>query len=74
MKNVSKVLNENNKVQLLDHFSHIMIIDLKHDRMTSVDVERSFSTYKNILIDRRTNKTPENMKQNIVINCVQKSS
>ena len=72
MKNVAKVLNGNNEVQLIDNFSPAMITDLQNAPVTSVDVERSFSTYKNILTDRRTNMTPEHMEQNIVANYFQK--
>jgi hypothetical protein len=46
--------------------------DLQYAPVTSVDVKRSFSKYKNILTDRRTKMTPnhtEHMKQNIVVNC-----
>ncbi|KAF0764255.1 DUF659 domain-containing protein [Aphis craccivora] len=74
LKNVAKVLNGNNEVQLIDNFSPAMITDLQYAPVTSVDVERSFSTYKNILTDRRTSMTPEHMEQNIVINCFQKYS
>lgn len=74
LKNVAKVLNGNNEVQLLDNFWPAMITDLQYAPVTSVDVERSFSTYKNILTDRRTSMTPEHMKQNIVVNCFLKRS
>jgi hypothetical protein len=53
LKNVAKVLNRNNKVQLIDYFSPTT--DMQNAPVTSVDVERSFSTYKNILKDRRKN-------------------
>jgi len=43
------MLNRNNKVQLIDNFSPTMVTDLQHAPVTSVDVERFFSTYKNIL-------------------------
>ena len=36
--------------------------------MTSVDIERSFSIYKNILQDKRTNFTPENLEKYIICN------
>lgn len=67
-------MNGNNEVQLKNNFSPAMITDLQHSPMTSVNVERSFSTYKNILTDRRTNMTPGNMEQNIVVNCFQNLS
>jgi len=74
LKNVAKVLNGNNEVKLLDNFSLAMITDLQYTLVTSVEVKRSFSTYKNILTDRHTNMTPEHMEQNIVVNCFQKFS
>lgn len=36
--------------------------------VTSVDVERSFSTYKNILNDRRHNLTTEHLEQYLIVN------
>jgi len=67
-------LNGNNEVQLLDNFSPAMITDLQYAPVTSVDVERSFSTYKIILTNRRTSMTPEHMERNIVVNCFLKCS
>lgn len=49
-----------------------MISALKFAPMTSCDVERSFSIYKNILGDKRTNFTPENLEMYIVCNCEQR--
>jgi len=60
-------LNGNNEVQLIDNFSPAMITDLQNAPVTSVDVERSFSAYKNILTDYRTNMIPEHIEQNIVV-------
>lgn len=68
----ANVLNRNSEVQLMDNFSPAVITDLQHDLMTLVDV--NFSTYKNILTDRRTNMTPEHMEENIIINYFQKLS
>jgi len=48
-----------------------MVTDLQHVPVISVDVERAFSTYKNILADRRTKMTPEHTEQNTVVNCFQ---
>ena len=41
--------------------------DLKNAPTTSVDVERSFSIYKTIITDRRTNFTPENLEKYIIV-------
>ncbi|XP_050548459.1 uncharacterized protein LOC126910114 [Daktulosphaira vitifoliae] len=72
LKNISKVLEGNNDVQLVGNFPPTVVTDFQYAPVTSVDVERSFSTYKNILSDRRTKMTPENMEMNIVVNCFQR--
>ena len=36
--------------------------------MTSVDVERSFSTYKQVLTEKRTNFTPEHLEKYMICN------
>jgi hypothetical protein len=45
----------------------------KYAPVTSVDVERSFSTYKNILSDRRTSFTPENLEYYMISHCASKN-
>lgn len=45
------------------------IAALKYAPMTSCDVERSFSIYKNILRDNRTSFTPENLEKYMICNC-----
>jgi hypothetical protein len=45
-----------------------MISAMKFAPLTSCDVERSFSVYKNILADNRTNFTPENLEMYLVCN------
>jgi hypothetical protein len=42
---------------------------LKYAPITTVDVERSFSAYKNILSDRRHNFTMANIEQHLIISC-----
>ena len=42
---------------------------LKYAPVTSCEVERSFSLYKNILSDRRQNLTSENMEKYLVTYC-----
>nr|XP_022900891.1 uncharacterized protein LOC111413976 [Onthophagus taurus] len=44
-----------------------IIPKFKYAPITSVDVERSFSTYKNILTDRRHNFSMENLEKHLVI-------
>uniref|UniRef100_A0A915D4M5 Transposase n=1 Tax=Ditylenchus dipsaci TaxID=166011 RepID=A0A915D4M5_9BILA len=45
------------------------IASIKYAPMVSCDVERSFSVYKNILAENRTNFTPENLEMYIICNC-----
>ena len=40
----------------------------KYASLTSCDVERSFSIYKNILTDRRTSLTPEHLEMLLICN------
>lgn len=43
--------------------------DYKTCILTSCDVERTFSRYKNIYRDNRTSFTLENLKKHVIINC-----
>jgi hypothetical protein len=45
----------------------------KYAPLTSVDVERSFSLYKNILTNNRTRFTPENLEMYIVSHCASRN-
>ena len=63
LKNIGQVLSGNNTVQLPENYSPTMVADLQYSPVTSVDVERSFSIYKNILTNRRTKMTTEHMEQ-----------
>uniref|UniRef100_A0A915ERU7 Uncharacterized protein n=1 Tax=Ditylenchus dipsaci TaxID=166011 RepID=A0A915ERU7_9BILA len=45
------------------------IASIKYAPMVSCGVERSFSVYKNILAENRTNFTPENLEMYIICNC-----
>ena len=66
MKEVSRILSgkQSDLVMAPD-----MAAALRYAPMTSCDVERSFSVYKNILTDRRTNFTEYNLEMYIVCNC-----
>uniref|UniRef100_A0A915DTK8 HAT C-terminal dimerisation domain-containing protein n=1 Tax=Ditylenchus dipsaci TaxID=166011 RepID=A0A915DTK8_9BILA len=46
-----------------------VIAAYKYAPVVSCDVERSFSIYKNILAENRTNFTPKNLEMYIVCNC-----
>ena len=47
---------------------HDFKMQIKYAPLVSVDVERSFSTYKSILTDRRHNLTEENIEHFNIIN------
>lgn len=44
----------------------------KHAPVTTCDVERSFSIYKNILSDRRQSMSTDNIEKYLIINCATK--
>lgn len=75
-----EVLNKNEGFQTLTKISSVLagstqeelnmnpniLAKFKYAPITSVDVERSFSAYKNILTDRRRNLTMEHLEQYLV--------
>ena len=44
-------------------------IHFKYAPISSVDVERSFSVYKNMLADNRRSFVFENLSKSLVVNC-----
>lgn len=80
------VLGKNEGFQILSKVSDILsgseqedfdmdpniVAKFKYAPITSVDVERSFSAYKNILTDRRHNLTMEHLEQYLVVSCFRK--
>jgi hypothetical protein len=46
---------------------------LKCAPLTSCDVERSFSAYKHILLDKRKSMNPENMEKILIVYCESKN-
>jgi hypothetical protein len=42
---------------------------LKYAPVTACDVERSFSAYEHILLDKRQSVTPENMEKILIVCC-----
>ncbi|XP_060835176.1 uncharacterized protein LOC132918100 [Rhopalosiphum padi] len=71
LQNISKIINgekpdENNIPEDIttDDISHF-----KYAPVSSVEVERSFSTYKSILSDQRRSFLFENIRQHIIIQC-----
>ena len=45
------------------------LFNIKYAPLTSVEVERSFSALKNLLTDKRTSLSDENLEQLLVIQC-----
>ena len=52
-------------------FSPSELANFEYAPITSVDIERTFSTLKHVLNDRRLNFSFENLKQILVVNCNQ---
>jgi hypothetical protein len=50
-----------NYEDLSEYFTPNVVVDLKFASLRSVAVDRSFSLYKQILSDRRTNMSTDNM-------------
>jgi len=67
LKKVGNILCENNE-DLPEHFTPSVVTDMKFASLTSVDVESSFSLYKHILSEGRTNMTIDNMEKYIIVN------
>ena len=66
MVNIGDVLS--NKKTGLDLPPNLLAA-FKYAPVTSCDVERSFSAYKNVLIEKRTNFTEENIEKNLICYC-----
>jgi hypothetical protein len=63
---VRNILCENNE-DLLEYFTPSVVAGMKFATLTSVDVERLFSFYKQIVSDRRTNMSTEIILNNILL-------
>lgn len=66
MKNIAKI--HSGQITSLDIDPHT-IACFKYAPITSTEVERSFSIYKNLLNDKRQNFTFENLRMHLVIMC-----
>lgn len=67
---VSKILtgeHSNRETNFVNTLNPQQIASLKFAPITSVDVERSFSAYKEILSDRRQKFTVENLEKHLII-------
>lgn len=71
MCKISEILKgENCDVSVLEEeFSPRDLTSFKYAPLTSVDVERSFSMFRNVLSENRQSFTPKNLEMTIVIYC-----
>jgi Protein of unknown function (DUF 659) len=72
LEKIGLVQSGNNEEKLPENLTPSLVANMKNAPLTSVDVERSFSLYKHILTDRRTNLTPDHMEQYIIVNSFHK--
>jgi len=68
---VSEMLNgeEVSKLELPEYLNIDDVAYLKFSPITSVDLERSFSSYKTLLTDNRRSFILENLKQSLIVQC-----
>jgi hypothetical protein len=69
IKAISDVINGNKESQFDLKLSPEELASFKSSPITTCDVERSFSKYKQILSDRRLCFTEENLKYYFIVNC-----
>ncbi|KAF0709761.1 Uncharacterized protein FWK35_00034572, partial [Aphis craccivora] len=71
LKTISKIIDgtELDTNNLTDEFNMDDITYMKFSPITSVDVERSFSSYKTLLADNRRSYTFENLKESLIVQC-----
>lgn len=69
MKQITAILSGKENSIIPSNLTPSMCSCMKFAPITSVDVERSFSTYKSILTEKRTSITPENMEKYIIVHC-----
>jgi len=72
LKNISAILDGEKTTSRNGIPEDLTLNDLVHFKyapITSVDVERSFSSYKNILSDRRRRLLFENLKNHLTVQC-----
>jgi len=72
MRTISKILegeeNVNNVIQK-DSRNANDIACMKYAPINTADVERSFSMYKNVLVDKRRKLTFDHIKRLLIIQC-----
>ena len=71
METIANILEgkETSCTKISEELTSDDICHMKFAPITSVDVERSFSTYKNILSDNRRSLVFENIKHYIIVQC-----
>ncbi|KAF0750132.1 Uncharacterized protein FWK35_00038415 [Aphis craccivora] len=72
LKNISAILDGENTTSrdgIPEDLTLNDMVHLKYAPVTSVDVEQSFSSYKNILSDRRRSFLFENLKNHLIVQC-----
>ena len=68
LRDISKLI-DGEEGSLPEGWSASDVASLKYCPVQLVDVERSFSVYKTILTDRRTNFTEENLSKVMICHC-----
>lgn len=68
-KQITAILSGKENSIMPSNLTLSMCSCMKFAPITSVDVERSFSTYKSILTEKRTSMTSENMEKYIIVHC-----
>jgi hypothetical protein len=67
---ISNILNDTEEnIDELGDLNASEMVYFKYAPITSVDVERSFSQYKNLLTDKRRSLLFENIKEMLIIQC-----
>lgn len=69
IKHIYEVLNGSNISNELIDIDPLLVSKLKYSPITSCDVERSFSAYKNVLSDRRQSFLMENVEKYLIVYC-----
>ncbi|KAF4526936.1 hypothetical protein B566_EDAN015985 [Ephemera danica] len=73
LKTVVEILHDSvddaEKPATLKDFTTREILALKYAQITSMDVERSFSIYKNFFTNKRFSFTMDNLEMQLIINC-----
>jgi len=70
MFTIRNILNSNNPDDCIYHFPNITageIKKFKYAKMTTCNIERSFSKYKNVLRSNRRSFTSENVKHHVIV-------